>query len=149
MCLPQHVSTCHCILPLSADPPCILGTLGRQEMKSCNVSLGRCGNQVAKLGHSRKCPLQLLLHLAALFRQFNSSTPDALLCTALASSGLGKGGQEVGRAFAQGVTLHAFAHCTFAHCTAHSGCHTACHLHIQGLLMQATHHTKGAMVQEH
>ena len=53
----------------------------------------------------RKVPSSLLLQPPALFRQFNSSTPDALLCTALASSGEKR--QEARRAFALRVTRHA------------------------------------------
>ena len=143
MPLPQQMSRALVIAyPLSADPPCILGTLRRQEMKSCNVSWGCCGNQVAKIGHPRKCPPQLLLHPDALFRQFNSSTPDALLCTALASSG--KGGQEARRAFAQvsHCTHSHTAHCLFACFTLHTvNCTLHCMLHICTLRICSGCHT--------
>ena len=133
------MSTCHCILPPSADPPCILGTLHRQEMKSCNVSWGCCGNQVAV---QESALFNFFCTPPALFRQFNSSTPDALLCTALASSG--KGGQEARRAFAQvsHCTHSHTAHCLFAcftlqvhsaHCKLHTALHAA-HLHTAHLL---------------
>ena len=81
--LPQHGSTCHCILP--SPDVCILALLILLILP-CNVVCPRKSRWSPQ--PFRKVPSSLLLQPPALFRQFNSSTPDALLCRASASSGL-------------------------------------------------------------